>query len=167
MKRFHIPDKAIVGLYTFETTWIGREHFDMDTHILTLPLLNVNVDLPDVLNHFGITNHAEVYIEHTLLIFEGVERAQKQLAIHTQKRDAFLGRVDTVFQYTSEAINDEPFEFNGMGVYGNHTYDGVFKIHAKVCFLAISDNTAYTTEFKGMNEYNPIEDKWLKRKVVK
>lgn len=149
------------NLFTFETTWIGKEVIKFENSEIRIPLLNLEVQNEKIIKYFSIKESA-VYIEHSYLLFTNVSRIEKEFAIHSSDRTHFINKIfETITLKNDIGKNEKCFELGGMGIYFNNTYDGVIKFYASDCYLVIPPNEDYRTTFKGMNEYNPLSESWL------
>mgnify|MGYP005867874699 CR=1 FL=1 len=166
MKTFKINTQSIhdEGFFTFETSWIGREVFDFENKQLFLPILNLDIENKQVIDYFGVSH---VYIEKSYFLFKKVNKLEKNLAIHSKDRTSFVVKnFNQTIEIDNKNENAHLFEFGGMGIFQNYTYDGVLKIHCEECYFVLPENFEYKTEFKSMNDYNPFEEKWLNDFIV-
>lgn len=161
MKTFKINTQSIhdEGFFTFETSWIGKEVFDFERNQILLPVLNLDVENKQILDYLGVSN---LYIEKSYFLFKGVNKLEKNLAIHSKDRKSFVVKnFNQILEIDNRNENVKLFEFGGMGIFQDYTYDGILKIHCYECYFVLPENVEYKTEFKSMNDYNPFEEKWL------
>lgn len=158
IKNIHESD-----FYTFETSWIGEENYDITQNIVTIPILNLEIQNKEVLRLLNLDSYESVYARESYFKFTGVYKVEKKL--HLQKNKKFLAKVYEEFEY--ENISDEKriFELGGMGVYKGDLYDGKFKIYATNCSIVVNENSLISLEFISMNNFDPIEDIWLKKDI--
>jgi hypothetical protein len=84
------------------------------------------------------------------------------LAIHSKDKKSFLIKnFNQILEVDSRNENTQLFEFGGMGLFQNYTYDGTIRVYCDECYFVLPDNFEYRREFKSMDDYDPINDSWL------
>ena len=159
MKTFEINNES--PYYTFETTWLGLEIFDFEKKSLSIPVKNIYLEDKQVINYIDIESEG-LYIEESYFLFKKFFKLEKSLAIHSKDRKSFIVKnfKDTI-EIENSIEKTKAFELGGMGIFQDHTYDGVFKIYCEECYFVLPHNFKYRTDFKSMNEYNPLQESWL------
>lgn len=145
--------------FTFETSWIGEEIYDIEKKEIKLPVLNLEVQNKDVLRKLGSDNSECRYVRESYFTFTGVYKIEKK--IHIQKDKKFVAKVFDSFEFENTKTIESSFEIGGMGIYKGNLYDGAFKIYASECFFTINENSETSLDFISMNEFDPINDSWL------
>lgn len=149
------------NLFTFETTWIGKESIKFENSEVRIPLLNLEVQNKKILKYFSIAE-SSIYVEHSYLLFTNVSRMEKELGIHSLDRSHFINKVnETIILKNKDKKNEKCFELGGMGIYYDNTYDGVIRFYAFKCYLIIPKKEECGIDFKSMNEYSPLKEPWL------
>lgn len=146
--------------YTFETSWIGEEIYDIDKNTVSIPILNLEVQNKEVLKLLKFDSYNSVYVRESYFNFTGVYKVEKKLRIQQNKK--FVAKVNEYFEFENINPEQRTFELGGMGVYNENFYDGIFKIYASECLLVVNENSHISIDFISMDRYNPIEDSWLK-----